>query len=448
MTTAVHWFRRDLRLADNPALLDAGESADEVLGVFCLDDALLDPSGPARGAYLAACLAALNESMQGRLVVVAGNPVDVIPRLAVEVDAASVHVTEDFAPYGRRRDAAVAAAVSEAGMAFVRGDSPYAVAPGTIFNQTGGPYRVFTPYSKQWRAYGWEPAYEPPANVAWCDYPSRPIPASPDLGDVVLPPAGEAAAHERLDAFLADRVASYGEERNRPDLDRSSRLSPDLKWGVLHPRQILGRLGSTPGEATFATELCWRDFYADVLFHTPASARDVLNERMKAMTWDRDATADERFHAWTQGQTGYPIVDAGMRQLRAEKWMHNRVRMIVASFLVKDLHVDWQRGARHFMSELIDGDLASNQHGWQWTAGTGTDAAPYFRIFNPTSQGQRFDPSGDYVRRWVPELAGVAGAAVHEPWRLQGGTPAGYPDPIVDHAEEREESLRRYAATK
>ena len=225
-------------------------------------------------------------------------------------------------------------------------------------------------------------------------------------------------------------------------------LSPDLKWGSIHPRQILARLGRSRAEQTFATELCWRDFYADVLFHRPESARHSMDDAVGAMPWDRGTDADELFETWAAGRTGFPIVDAGMRQLLAEGWMHNRVRMITASFLVKDLHLDWQRGARWFMQHLVDGDLASNQHGWQWTAGTGTDAAPFFRIFNPTTQGERFDPDGTYVRRWVPELADVPAKWIHRPADAPDGPPSGYPPPIVDHAEERAESLRRYEASR
>jgi deoxyribodipyrimidine photo-lyase len=206
------------------------------------------------------------------------------------------------------------------------------------------------------------------------------------------------------------------------------------------------RLGTSKGEQTFAKELCWREFYADVLFHRPASARESMDTSVGGIEWDRGRDADELFAAWAEGRTGYPIVDAGMRQLAAEGWMHNRVRMITASFLVKDLHLDWQRGARFFMRHLVDGDLASNQHGWQWTAGTGTDPAPFFRIFNPTTQGERFDPDGAYVRRYVPELAGVPATWVHRPHEAPDGPPAGYPPPMVDHAEERADALRRYGA--
>ncbi len=446
MTTALFWFRRDLRLSDNPALVEAVQSADDVVGLFCLDPALLDPAGDARRAFLLDSLRALDESIGGRLLIRSGHPAEVVPAVAVEIDAASVHLAADFGPYGRKRDDAVAAAVSDAGVEFVRIGSPYAVDPGSVFTKTDNHYKVFTPFSRSWREHGWGDPVAKPASITWRSIDSEPIPASPDLGNTALVRAGEDAAHNRLDHFLRSKVDDYDGARDFPADDATSRLSADLKWGTLHPRQILSRLGTSPGEKTFATELCWREFYADVLFHVPDSARESLNERVGSMPWDEGSGADEAFDAWAQGRTGYPIVDAGMRQLLAEGWMHNRVRMIVASFLVKDLHLDWRRGARWFMRHLVDGDLASNQHGWQWTAGTGTDAAPYFRIFNPTAQGKRFDLEGDYVRRYVPELRAVAGAAVHEPSKLDGGPPAGYPRPIVDHAEEREESLRRYEA--
>jgi deoxyribodipyrimidine photo-lyase len=280
--------------------------------------------------------------------------------------------------------------------------------------------------------------------------PSDGLPDAPPV-DAELPEAGERAATARADTFLADEVDGYAEGRNDPGADRTSRLSAYLKFGCVHPRQLLDRLGPGKGPRTFANELCWRDFYADVLHHRPDTVRRPFVAKMEAMPADHGKQADERFAAWTQGRTGYPIVDAGMRQLLAEGWMHNRLRMITASFLVKDLHLSWQRGASWFHAHLVDGDVASNNHGWQWVAGSGTDAAPYFRVFNPVSQGQRFDPRGEYVRRWVPELRGIEGAAVHEPRTgaaadLFGSTSdgGGYPAPIVDHAAERKESLRRY----
>ena len=443
-STALLWFRRDLRLSDNPALVEAVAAADDVVGAFCIDAALFDPAGGPRRAFLLRCLRALDESMGGRLVVRVGDPVDVIPELAVEVDAATVHLAEDFGPYGRRRDEAVAARLVDAGIQPVPTGSPYAVRPGSVVSGSGTPYKVFTPFARAWRRHGWPDPVRKPAAVAWRDVRSDPWPDEPDLGGIELPRAGEDAAGNRLGHFLRAKVHDYADARDRPGDDATSRLSPDLRWGTLHPRQILARLGDAPGEEAFATELAWREFYADVLFHRPESARESMDERVGGMPWDRGADADDRFEAWTQGRTGFPIIDAGMRQLLAEGWMHNRVRMITASFLVKDLHLPWQRGARWFMQHLVDGDLASNQHGWQWTAGTGTDAAPFFRIFNPTTQGQRFDPDGTYVRRHVPELRGVESRWIHEPWRSPSGLPAGYPAPVVDHREEREESLRRY----
>lgn len=448
MTTALLWFRRDLRLSDNPALVEAVASGDDVVGAFCLDDALLGPAGPVRVAYLYRCLRALDEAMDGNLVVRTGDPASVIPELAVEVDAASVHLAEDFGPYGRRRDEVVAEQLTAAGIEVVRTGSPYAVPPGSVFTKAGGHYKVFTPFSRAWREHGRADPVRRPSDIPWRAVRSDGIPDDPDIGEVDLPRAGEDAAGNRLDHFLRAKVGDYDDARNRPGEEATSRLSPDLRWGVLHPRQILARLGTSGGEKTFESELCWREFYADVLFHLPDSARSSMNETVGGMPWDSGTDAEERFEAWSQGRTGFPIVDAGMRQLLAEGWMHNRVRMIAASFLVKDLHLEWQRGARWFMHHLVDGDLASNQHGWQWTAGTGTDAAPYFRVFNPTTQAQRFDPDGTFVRRYVPELASVPNTWVHEPSRSPDGLPAGYPAPIVDHREERDEALRRYEAVK
>ena len=227
-------------------------------------------------------------------------------------------------------------------------------------------------------------------------------------------------------------------------------MSVHLKYGTLHPRTLLADLAQQSGEGaeTMRSELAWRDFYADVLWHRPDSARENYDTRFDRMPWDSGPAADEHFAAWAEGRTGFPIVDAGMRQLRETAWVHNRVRMIVASFLVKDLHLPWWWGARHFMQLLVDGDLASNQHGWQWTAGSGTDASPYFRVFNPVTQGEKFDPDGEYVRKFVRELRSVPGKAVHQPWALPDGPPNGYPRPIVDHAEERRAALARYELVK
>jgi deoxyribodipyrimidine photo-lyase len=256
-----------------------------------------------------------------------------------------------------------------------------------------------------------------------------------------LPAAGEAAAWETWERFR-EGLDRYDETRDRPDLNLTSRLSPYLRFGLIHPRSLLAELG--PADETFRKELAWREFYAAVLSRWPATAHDYVQPRLKELPYAEGDHLVERLTAWQDGRTGYPLVDAGMRQLLAEGWMHNRVRMLVASFLVKDLGVEWTHGARHFMRHLVDGDLASNQHGWQWAAGTGTDAAPYIRIFNPTTQARRFDPDGVYIRRWVPELRGVDDRFVHEPWRAPAASTTGYPAPIVDHAEARLRALADY----
>lgn len=443
MVVSILWFRRDLRLADNPALVEAAASGP-VVPLFVLDPALVGPSGAPRVAFLYRSLRALDESLDGRLVVRHGAPSAVVPSVAKEVEAASVLAAEDFGPYGRTRDSALDLRLV---------GSAYAVPPGTVVKGDGTPFKVFTPFYKAWRAHGW-PGPSPVPNVEWAGgIRSDGVPADPHL-DAALPEAGEAAALARLDSFVARGLPAYGPERNFADRDGTSRLSPYLKWGAVHPRTVLARLGAE--DEAFRRELAWREFYADVLLDRPDSARHHWNPSFAAMPYDRGRGAAGRLAAWKSGTTGFPIVDAGMRQLLGEGWVHNRVRMIVASFFLKDLHLPWTEGARHFMAHLVDADLASNQHGWQWVNGSGTDAAPYFRVFNPITQGKKFDPSGAYVRRWVPELREVAGTAVHDPEALGAlkgrlDTPAGldrYPDPIVDHAAERADALERYQLTR
>ncbi|GAA3847467.1 deoxyribodipyrimidine photo-lyase [Saccharothrix violaceirubra] len=420
-SSTVVWFRRDLRVTDHPALLEAAGRADRALGLFVLDPRLLEASGQPRVEFLHRCLRTLDEKLGGRLMIAVGDPVDVVPRVARSVGAESVHVSADFGPYGRERDEAVGEKVE-----LVRVGSPYAVAPGRVLKNDGTPYRVFTPFSRAWREHGWRaPANTNKSTVDWMTpEKTERLPEGDGLPDVT-----------RLwRTFRDERLPDYADHRDRPDLDRTSRFSAFLKWGVVHPRTLLADLGSDEGSKAFRNELAWREFYADVLWHNPSSARENLDKRFDRIHLDDDR---ERFAAWCEGRTGYPFVDAGMRQLLAEGWMHNRVRMVVASFLVKDLHLPWWWGARHFMRHLVDGDLASNQHNWQWAAGSGTDAAPYFRIFNPVTQGEKFDPDGTYVRRYVPELRDVKGKQVHRPT-----------DPIVDHAHERQEALARFGAIK
>ena len=445
MPTSVMWFRSDLRLTDNPALLEAAASgSDGVVPLFVIDDTLW--ADHARSAYLARLLADLSERIGG-LHVVHGQPREEVARVARQVEAESVHIAGAFTPYGAHRDNVVEAALAAYGVPLVRTGSPYAVAPGRVTKGDGTGYRVFTPYHRAWREHGWRDPAAPPEDVAWIrpdDGVTTPAARAPD--GMTLPAHGEAAALARWRQFVDEDLRDYDETRDLPGRDRTSRMSVHLKWGTIHPRTMLADLAPlrSKGAEAYARELAFREFYADVLHQRPDSAFGYYNRAFERMEYDEPG---DDLIAWKQGRTGIPVVDAGMRQLLAEGWMHNRVRMIVASFLVKDLHLEWQHGARHFMDHLVDGDLASNQHGWQWVAGSGTDASPYFRIFNPVTQGKKFDPDGEYVRRWVPALADVPVEHVHTPWQLDR-PPTDYPTPIVDHAEERAESLRRYDAIR
>ena len=421
------WFRRDLRLADHPALVAAAATGLPVVPLFVVDPAFATAGAPRR-EYMQQALRSLDHSMGEVLVYRNGDPAVVVPRFAAEVGAETVFVSRDYGPYGRRRDTTVAERLRADGRAFVGHGSPYAVPPGSVLKDDGQPYAIFTPFFKRWRTHAVAAPLDVP-NVNWlgattiaCDG----VPAAIEPG-CRLPEIGEVAASDRWSAFTGGPLDEYDQRRDLPAVAGTSQLSADLRWGVVHPRQLLADLAPSTAHDTFAGELAWRDFYADVLYRRPDSAWANLDARMNAMPIDTGDDARHRFSMWSAGQTGFPIIDAGMRQLLAVGWMHNRVRMITASFLVKDLHLPWQWGARHFMNHLIDGDLASNNHGWQWAAGTGTDAAPYFRVFNPTAQAQRFDPGGEYVQRWIPEI----------------GTPA-YPESMVDHAVERREALHRY----
>lgn len=445
---SILWFRRDLRLGDHPALLVAAETG-AVLPVFVLDPRQLGGVEAVSRTYLLRSLRALNEQLDGQLCVRLGTPEVVLPALAREIEAAAVHISGDHGNFGRTRDAAVDVELAAIEVPLVRTGSPYAVAPGRVRKDDGTPYKVYTPFQKAWMRHGWRaPAPSSAASATWISLHSQAIPADDDLGALRLPVAGETAALERWEWFRDHALNDYAELRDRADLDGTSQLGAALRFGELHPRTLLAELGDERGHEVFRKELAWREFYADVLWHQPRTAYEYLDTRFAAMEYDTGAMAEARFDAWRQGRTGFPFVDAGMRQLLSEGWMHNRVRMVVASFLVKDLHLEWQRGAFWFAQMLRDFDLASNQHGWQWTAGCGTDASPYFRIFNPIAQGRKFDPQGDYVRRYVPELAHVPGAAVHEPWNTFAGYRNNYPRQIVDHGVERNESLRRYAEIK
>lgn len=423
----VLWFRRDLRLHDLPALLDAAAPDGDVLACYVLDPRLTASSGQRRLQYLYDALRDLRDSLAGRLHVSRGRPEQRIPALVKAIGATSVHVSGDYAPFGRRRDDVVREALGDIPLEAT--GSPYLVSPGRVTKDDGTPYKVFTPYFAAWRRHGWRPpASTGPKSAQWIDPEDVPgTVAIPDLGIELELPAGESAARRGWKSFVQKQLDGYDENRNRPDLPATSRMSAHLKFGTIHPRTMAADLGKSAGAQAYLRELAFRDFYAAVLNEWPDSAWWNWNSSFDKIQVDTDEHAHELFDAWKAGRTGFPIVDAGMRQLAETGFMHNRVRMIAASFLVKDLHLPWQWGARWFLDQLVDGDTANNQHGWQWAAGCGTDAAPYFRVFNPTTQGEKFDPHGDYVRRWVPDV-----------------DDDDYPEPIVDHKTERAEALRRY----
>ncbi|BBZ05070.1 deoxyribodipyrimidine photo-lyase [Mycolicibacterium chitae] len=431
MTQRLLWLRRDLRLADHPALLAAAADDAEVLACHVLEPRLTAHAGPRRLQFLYDSLRELRDRLDGRLLITRGRAESRIPALAKAIGAESVHVSADYTPFSLRRDEAVRAALGD--IALQATGSPYLVAPGRVTKSDDTAYQVFTPYYRRWLDHGWRaPARSGAGSARWID------PAAvgeknhgiPDPGVDLELPAGEQAARRRWARFVEDHLADYAEQRDRPDLEATSRMSAHLHFGTIHPRTLAADLAaSEPGPQAYLRELAFRDFYAAVLAAWPRSAWWNFNPAFDAIEVDRDAAAERAFDTWRDGRTGFPLVDAGMRQLRETGFMHNRVRMITASFLVKDLHLPWQWGARWFLDQLVDGDVASNQHGWQWAAGSGTDASPYFRVFNPDTQRKKFDPTGDYVRRWVPEL----------------GT-EDYPEPLVDHGEERQEALRRYGA--
>lgn len=423
------WFRRDLRLRDNPALAAALNDGD-VLPLFVIDPAFGGAGAPRR-AMLHECLTSLRDATGGALVIRTGDPSAVVPDLADEFEADAVYVARDFGPYGRSRDEVVADALRGSDRRLQGVGSPYAVMPGGVTKGDGDPYSVFTPFSRTWREHGWDDPIDAPRSPNWIDAESDPLFDRPEV-DIDIPSASEQNVMSRWRRFRDNGLDDYGDRRDLPAERGTSELSPFLKYGVIHPRQLLAETDArNPSHKTFQSELAWRDFYADILFQQPRTAWNNLDQRFDRIDLDTGKAADEKFERWKNGTTGFPIVDAGMRQLTSIGWMHNRVRMIVASFLVKDLHLPWQWGAAHFMRHLLDGDLASNNHGWQWAAGTGTDASPYFRVFNPMTQQDRWDPDGEYCGRWIDEL-----------------DTDDYPEPMVDHKAEREESLARYQAIK
>ena len=441
---SIMWFRRDLRIGDNPALLEAIAAGEEIIPVFILDKSLIKSAGTKRLAYLGRSLGLLDESLNNSLHVMVGEQSEVLKELMKRYNAASVHISTEYEPYGVARDARVEAA----GIPLVRTGSPYAVAPGRVVKPSDAtPYKVYTPFYRAWSIHGWRKPAETPKNIK-CVKPNEPDRNFPDWQlpkGTSITAAGEKAALARWKFFQENGLDSYDEARNLAAIDGTSKLSAHLKWGEIHPRTLLAPLGESKAHDTFRKEIAWREFYADVLHNNPHTDKEYYAPRFADMRYNQP---DEKFQAWKDGKTGYPFVDAAMRQLVHEGWMHNRTRMVVASFLVKDLHLEWQLGADFFMEHLVDFDVASNAHGWQWTAGSGTDASPYYRVFNPIEQGKRFDAEGDYIRRYVPELAHLSAASIHEPWLHADENTNNYPSRIVDHAVERLESLARLKEIK
>ena len=462
--TAIVWFRRDLRVHDHPALCAAAR-VDHVVPVFVLDDRLLAGRFPAppRAWFLRRCVEELREALRGRggdLVVRHGPPERELVRLAREVGAQTVHHADDVSPFAVARDERVRAALAEHGVAVERHPGAFVVDDVTEpRTQNGRPYSVFSPFWRSWAQLPRRDVLDPPERIALpagVDPGTIPATIGRDHGLSEPVEPGEIAGRARMAAFLADGLGDYADRHDRLE-GGTSVLSPHLHFGTISARELEARASrepaaAHPGRDAFVRQLAWRDFYAHVLLHNPRNARHAFRPEMDALEWEDD---DPGFAAWAEGRTGFPVVDAGMRELRARGWMHNRARLICASFLVKDLHIDWRRGEAHFMRWLLCGDAASNNGNWQWVSSVGVDPAPYFRrLYNPAVQQRRHDPGGAYVRRWVPELRRVPLERLSEPWRMPlaeqeaHGCRIGhdYPEPIVDHALERQRAIARYRA--
>lgn len=472
----IWWIRRDLRLDDNAALTAALDDGDEVIPVFVLDDRLLSMrrvQGP-RIAWMLDGLHALAADLRrigSSLVVRRGDPEAELLAVCCESGAQDVYFNRDYSPCAARRDRRVTQALTSAGIAAHSFKDAVIHEADEVLTALGAPYTVYTPFRAAWLALPkpgillsreWLGRFRHSAPVS-----SLPIPSAAELGSAPVPEpialAGERAAKQRLDAFAAGPIYEYAAQRNQPDLDGTAILSPYLRWGMISPRQCYSAAmtaldAAADGEArlsvyTWVGELAWREFFYQLLAANPSSTTQNLRRRFDGVPWENQ---EDLIAAWADGRTGYPIVDAAMRQLARTGWMHNRARLIVASFLCKDLLVDWRRGETIFMQRLLDGDVANNVGNWQWSAGTGADAAPYFRIFNPTTQGERFDPAGRFIRRWLPELASVPTEFIHRPERMTEAQQRAlgciigrdYPAPIVDHGIQRKRALNMYAAVR
>jgi len=476
-STAIVWLRRDLRVADNASLHHACQAAEQVVPLFILDETILrrPDIGAARVAFLLDALRVLDASLQargGRLVVREGKTPEALLEAVREFGADAVFHHRKYEPFGVARDAKVKAALDANGTALETFKDIALFEAGEIVSQGGQPYTVFSPYKRIWFDKPADAPLPAPAHISVPDNAHGiPIPKADSLKfqtEQTFACGGEDAAQGLLQEFLQHKVADYGAHRDQMAEDATSRLSRHLHLGTLGMRTMTdavrqvsekGRSRPSPskeaqqehqtsggGAISFLNEMAWHDFYLQILAEFPHVTQGAFHPQFDALEWENNETL---FEAWKQGRTGYPIVDAAMRQMNGEAWMHNRGRMIVASFLTKDLLIDWRWGEQYFMQQLVDGDQAANNGGWQWAAGTGTDAQPFFRIFNPTLQGEKFDPDGAYVRRWVPELAKLPTNMIHMPWKLSAAERAhlgctAYPDPVVDHAAQRAKALAMY----
>jgi deoxyribodipyrimidine photo-lyase len=467
MSLAIHWFRRDLRIADNTALNAVAAAHDQVVPVYILSEWKVEHHwcGAARQEFLCGCLRSLAKNLGakgGRLIVRQGSAAQELEKLVRETGAEAIYFARDPDPFGRQMEAQVTAMAAQLGVR-VHPHKDHALHErGEVLTGSGSSFRVFTPYSRAWLKLD---KLAPGRTLAKLSTPSKiasralPTLAAWNLtseAEIIEP--GEAAARKRLGRFLDGAIFDYGTRRDLPAAENTSRLSQDLRWGLLSIREVYARCTELVDRATAAqrksigiwiNELIWREFYFQVLWHAPDVLDYEFQPDYRALRWrdhwrPEERPGSEMFQRWCAGQTGFPIVDAGMRQLAASGFMHNRVRMIVAMFLTKDLHVWWMHGESWFMRRLVDGEIASNNGGWQWSASTGTDAAPYFRIQNPWSQAKRFDPDGKYIRRWVPELRDVPAARFCEPPTPGLPLARGYPLPMVDHSTERDAALAMF----
>jgi len=466
----IHWHRRDLRVADNRGLAAAAEEGP-VVPLFVFDRDVLAHAGPPRVAFMLDALANLRAAYRERgsdLLVRRGDPREVVPEVADSFDADRVTWASEVSGLGRERDAAVRRALDDDGVARASVEDQLLHEPGSIRTNQGEVYSVFTYFWKKWRDRDKPDPVDPPAGADLLDTveiaADYSLPTLADLGfdqpEADVPPASTAAARELLAGFCEADIYDYDERRDYPADECTSRLSAHLKFGTIGIREVHAavreaRSAAEPGSADaesateFESQLAWREFYSHVLWNSPEVVTENFKEYERPIEWNHDP---EGLQAWKDGETGYPIVDAGMRQLRREAFMHNRVRMIVASFLTKDLLIDWREGYDWFRAKLVDHDTANDNGGWQWAASTGTDAQPYFRVFNPMTQGERYDPDAEYVREYVPELRDVPADAIHA-WheldaRRRELLAPDYPAPVVDHGERREQAIAMFEAAR